>query len=510
MDDLLNSFTKNTSFLYGLFSKFPRFYIILNTSRTGLKNSFINFKGYKAIKKNGLFDADDYLKRNPDVKLSRMDPLLHYMYSGYKKGRMICGNFDVKYYLSKHPDVKKSNMNPLIHYSLYGIGEERKAKKSFKRHQNKKNYKRAPDLQDKTRFTLIQFTPAESQNPYYHMLEKEFISQGVDFIYSTDFNEVEKIIKKKSECIFHLHQPSPFYHSLDGSEEDLILNSRKFLDKLDRLKSLGAKLVWTMHNPVPHNRKFQKIDEAVNQELFSLSDHIVVLGNYPKINLCLDQNVKTPVSVVLHPSFKEVYPAKMDKIQARKEFGLPLDAIIFGNIGRIKPYKGHEFIIEAFKKVTQHHSSDKKLILIFAGYSDEMDYFDSIKEGCGSNVVIIDRNLDESELIKLISALDYSVFAFKDIWGSSTVILSLSNQVPTIVPDIGTMPDYVHHLENGLLFKHGNLDSLIEAMEIAVNIKYYSHMQYMCDVILDENNIVNTVDRFIHIYEQVLSINQPV
>ena len=39
------------------------------------------------LKKRGLFDADTYLRLNPDVAATEIDPLLHYLLHGLEEGR---------------------------------------------------------------------------------------------------------------------------------------------------------------------------------------------------------------------------------------------------------------------------------------------------------------------------------------------------------------------------------------------------------------------------------------
>ena len=124
MDNISNENRKPIS--GNLISKFPSAYILLKSYKTGIKNALINIKGYRQIKKNHLFDIIYYLNNNDDVRKSGMDPILHYVYHGYKEGKEPNPTFDGKYYLKKHKDVKKSNLNPLVHYALYGINEERK------------------------------------------------------------------------------------------------------------------------------------------------------------------------------------------------------------------------------------------------------------------------------------------------------------------------------------------------------------------------------------------------
>ncbi len=116
---------KNRSFSQKIISKLPSLYIFFNRDNNGFKQTLINIKGYKAIKKNKLFDTGYYLLNNIDVRTSGMDPLLHYIYHGFKEGRRPNSQFNTTKYMKKYSDVKRSNMNPLIHYSLYGIQEKR-------------------------------------------------------------------------------------------------------------------------------------------------------------------------------------------------------------------------------------------------------------------------------------------------------------------------------------------------------------------------------------------------
>ena len=118
----------NRPFIHRIISKFPRLFILLNRNNHGFKNALTNMKGFNAIKKNNLFDIGYYLKNNPDVRLSGKDPILHYIYQGFKEGRKPNSSFNGKYYLKHNSDVNKSVINPLIHYSLYGISENRRFK----------------------------------------------------------------------------------------------------------------------------------------------------------------------------------------------------------------------------------------------------------------------------------------------------------------------------------------------------------------------------------------------
>ena len=99
--------SNNRSTVQKLKTKFPSLYILLKINKIGLKNTLLNIKGYKSIKKNNLFDFGYYLKNNDDVRLSGNDPLLHYIYYGYKEGRQPNSEFNNQFYLNKYEDVRK-------------------------------------------------------------------------------------------------------------------------------------------------------------------------------------------------------------------------------------------------------------------------------------------------------------------------------------------------------------------------------------------------------------------
>jgi glycosyltransferase involved in cell wall biosynthesis len=115
------------SFKNKLFAKFPSRYI--NYKVKDKSKAFEIKEGYKAIRKNNLFDDEFYLKKYPKVSSSGMDPLLHYIFFGFSEGKKPNDTFDGVFYKNHYSDV---DINPLIHYALYGIKENRQINVSNK------------------------------------------------------------------------------------------------------------------------------------------------------------------------------------------------------------------------------------------------------------------------------------------------------------------------------------------------------------------------------------------
>lgn len=64
----------------------------------------------------GLFDAEFYLRMNPDVAAGGHDPFEHYMASGWREGRDPSSDFSTLYYKDKYLDPVQPAVNPLLHY----------------------------------------------------------------------------------------------------------------------------------------------------------------------------------------------------------------------------------------------------------------------------------------------------------------------------------------------------------------------------------------------------------
>ncbi|MFT4257003.1 MAG: CDP-glycerol glycerophosphotransferase family protein [Pseudoxanthomonas sp.] len=83
------------------------------------------------VERAGMLDPDWYKRQYPDLAVSGMDPLEHYLNFGAAEGRNPCASFDTEYYLSRNPDVAASGMNPLLHFCEHGWLESRLPMEGF-------------------------------------------------------------------------------------------------------------------------------------------------------------------------------------------------------------------------------------------------------------------------------------------------------------------------------------------------------------------------------------------
>lgn len=95
--------------------------IFNNISNELHENNFTNLNAYKEINKTKLFDESYYQEKynyNSDI-----DPLLHYIYKGYKENKNPSSIFDNEFYKNSNESITKSKLNPLVYFVTRGLKE---------------------------------------------------------------------------------------------------------------------------------------------------------------------------------------------------------------------------------------------------------------------------------------------------------------------------------------------------------------------------------------------------
>ncbi|GAB4318005.1 MAG: hypothetical protein Kow0019_19380 [Methanobacteriaceae archaeon] len=259
-----------------LISTFPAFYILLRMN-DNLKNKLITIKGYKSIKKNRLLDIGYYLKKYSDVRKSGMDPLIHYIFYGYKEGRNPSALFDTNYYL-RYSDVNKSKINPLIHYSLYGIKEGRKTNNEQRSTQflsNKKKFK------DKYDFSIILTTANQTdiiERTIDSVLKQTFRNYELIIVDYGITSKTKKFINKKYKD--HLKKSRIKYLKTKNRELNSARNEGLKKARGNVIAYLDANIYWS-------NNYLEKIAQLFRENNFNTAYSVIELDDRKKNKKCI-------------------------------------------------------------------------------------------------------------------------------------------------------------------------------------------------------------------------------
>jgi ADP-heptose:LPS heptosyltransferase/GT2 family glycosyltransferase len=81
------------------------------------------FGVYELLATSGLFDAEYYLRANPDIAQLNIDPLTHYLERGAVELRNPSDQFDAQHYVRQCRQRGESVDNPLLHYIEFGAAQ---------------------------------------------------------------------------------------------------------------------------------------------------------------------------------------------------------------------------------------------------------------------------------------------------------------------------------------------------------------------------------------------------
>jgi glycosyltransferase involved in cell wall biosynthesis len=152
-------------------------------------------------------------------------------------------------------------------------------------------------------------------------------------------------------------------------------------------------------------------------------------------------------------------------IDVRQEFDLPLDAFVFGIIGRVTRQKNHLLLLEAFSRLRQNYPQVRLLIVGGKGYTGA--YFERVKEETDrlrlrNHTVMTGWRADA---FSIIGGLDSLVMP--SAWeGLGMVLLEAIVQgVPVIATKTGGITEVVRDGLDGILVPSGDTEALLRAME---------------------------------------------
>jgi glycosyltransferase involved in cell wall biosynthesis len=354
-------------------------------------------------------------------------------------------------------------------------------------------------------FTAVQFTPPVVTNPYYTMIPEALATLDVHYLFCNNFGELKTLINQNKDrpWIVCFHQLEVYYHDQNGDPTLTQQNANELLNSLAELKSLGAILVLTQHNPLPHNRCYQEIDTDLNKKIKNYFDRFIVLGNFAKRHLSQFVDEKR-IEVIRHPSFKDYYGPAVLNQEIRKELSISDDKLIFGALGEIQPYKGIEQIIETARRFQE--SGNKKAQFLIIGRARDSNYFDSLLLQAPANTKIINQYVESEQIPAYLASFDYSVYAFRDIWASSSVVLSLSYGCPVIAPNICCLSEYVSDRNFGFLYDPDG-DGLYQAVQEAIQGTLAEHIKYMTPLFNQQFALEKITKQFKDFYTDCLNQN---
>jgi glycosyltransferase involved in cell wall biosynthesis len=213
---------------------------------------------------------------------------------------------------------------------------------------------------------------------------------------------------------------------------------------------------------------------------YRLANHILVHTASMKREVVSDFGVPPArVTTVIYGINNAVSNTSLTSSEARQALGIRDAEKVILFFGRIRPYKGLEYLIDAFGRLPR---TGKDFRLVIAGQGDTASpYWASILERIRRDeqergILLHPEFIPDRDVEMFFKAADVLVLPYKSIYQSGILFLALSFGLPVLASDVGSLRDELTEGRNGFVFKPEDPADLANTIERYFRSDLYAHL----------------------------------
>jgi glycosyltransferase involved in cell wall biosynthesis len=236
-------------------------------------------------------------------------------------------------------------------------------------------------------------------------------------------------------------------------------------------KLLRKKIVLTAHNVNADRRdsKDTHLNRLTLRIQYRLADHIFVHTDRMKLELVEGFGAEENRVTVIPFGINNAVPnTRLTPADARQRLGICDGERTILFFGRIKPYKGLEYLIAALRHILARREGYR---LIIAGMPITCERYwtailETIRDDVQKGRVLLRADFipdDETELY--FKAADVLVLPYRHIYQSGVLFLGYSLGLPVLAADVGSLKDDIVEGRTGFVFRPEDPVDLARAIE---------------------------------------------
>ena len=274
-------------------------------------------------------------------------------------------------------------------------------------------------------------------NPYQDALAEHLSASGV---------EVEKVRSLKALFrwgVFLNHVPDVVHlHWLPvfGWRGLLAFRCLAFVARLVLLRLRGVRIIWTVHNLLPHESRHRRMDWLLARAVVGVSDTLIVHSETAQREVARMWKIKdcSRIVVVPHAHYIDQYRNDVSQAEAREWLGIPESKIVLLFLGAVRPYKGVMPLIEAFKAL-----GDERTYLLIAGRPLDEAFSQSVQQAVSAceNARFTPGFVADEDVQVYMNACDVVVLPYRKTLSSGAALLAMSFGRACVAPSQGSLSD---------------------------------------------------------------------
>jgi beta-1,4-mannosyltransferase len=317
---------------------------------------------------------------------------------------------------------------------------------------------------------IASFPPVLDTNAYQRLVYEHLRPHGFELEPSGRFGLGWLRRSRARVDVLHFHWPGAYYVynsasrplRLAGTSARLAL----FAGRLAAARALGYRIVWTIHQPQPHESAAPALDRLAGIVLARAANDLHVhdrnTEERARRQLLLGSR---PVHVIPHGAYDGVYAPPRPAAEARAELGIAADAYVFLAFGLIRRYKDVDALTAAFSAL-----DEPEAVLLVAGMPIDDETAATVRAAAAADPRIrtILEFVPDDRVADLYAATDAAVVARADGGTSGALVLALSLGVPVVAANSPTYAELTGGGKAGWLFDPADPEGLRRALAQAV------------------------------------------
>jgi beta-1,4-mannosyltransferase len=282
---------------------------------------------------------------------------------------------------------------------------------------------------------LLGYTPVARVNPFQEMLYQRVSEVGIHVAPIPKAGKLlayTSLVDTAEVVAVHLHWPS---FVLEGART--LTQARdavsQFTEDLASLQGGGVKLVYTVHNEVPHDARFYDEELALQQLIVDRADvtHVMSTGTVDALSSVLRLDERR-LLVSPHPNYRGAYPDHVSRRTARLTLGVDPDDIVYAVLGALKEYKALDVLLEAMTVINGGDGPRRRLLI--AGAPDNTTAMAALVEEAllHPDVLIAPRRIPVEHVQYYLRAADVGLVTYRRTLHSGALLLYQSFDLPVI------------------------------------------------------------------------------
>lgn len=314
---------------------------------------------------------------------------------------------------------------------------------------------------------VLSYFPVATMNPYQRLLYSRAAESGFAIVPTLQMQQLGRI-HWRGRSVLHLHWLASVLNgvSTPGAADARIEGLRA---DIAGWRAAGHRIVWTMHNVLPHDCAFPEAEIGLRRVLVEGSDAIHVLSHASVSEA--RRYYDLPDEKVFHgphPSYEGWYANVDGEVAAKLDLDLPPDSFTYLFFGSLQPYKGALELVETFIRLRERNPG-RKLRLVIAGKPVDASYASAIRAAAlgHASIKFIPSAMEERQIQVLFNAADAVVAPYRRTLNSGVAMLAASFRKPLVAPGNGGVGETFAE-DPTLLYDGQPGNGAMEAMERAL------------------------------------------